>query len=47
MPCSLFVLLLRLVNPSSGSVLIDGVDIKDVGITTLRKRLSIIPQVCL
>lgn len=42
--CSLFVLLLRLVQASSGQILIDGVDTATVGVTTLRRRVSIIPQ---
>ncbi len=41
---SLFVLLLRLVPASHGSIMIDGVDTSTVGVVTLRKRVSIIPQ---
>ena len=41
---SLFVTLLRLVEIGSGNIMIDGVDLKDVGLDTLRHALSIIPQ---
>ena len=34
----------RLVELSSGSVTIDGVDISKIGLTDLRKALTIIPQ---
>ena len=36
--------LYRLVELSSGSVTIDGVDISQIGLTDLRKALAIIPQ---
>ena len=36
--------LYRLVDISSGSVTIDGVDISKIGLTDLRKALAIIPQ---
>ena len=36
--------LYRLVELSSGSVTIDGVDISKIGLTDLRKALAIIPQ---
>jgi ABC-type multidrug transport system fused ATPase/permease subunit len=43
---SLFLVFFRIVEPESGTVLIDGVDISEMGLTTLRKSLSMIPQVC-
>ena len=36
--------LYRLVELSSGSITIDGVDISKMGLTDLRKALAIIPQ---
>ncbi|KAJ2820645.1 hypothetical protein FBU31_005156, partial [Coemansia sp. 'formosensis'] len=41
---SLTYALLRLVEPDSGSVFIDGVDISTIGLHTLRSRISIVPQ---
>merc|ERR1712048_594753 len=41
---SLLVLLFRLLDPSAGRVLIDGLDIRDLGLLTLRQALAIIPQ---
>lgn len=41
---SIMTALYRLVELSSGSIYIDGVDISTVGLTELRKSLSIIPQ---
>ena len=41
---SLLVLLFRLMEPSTGRVLIDGIDIKNLGLLTLRQAMAIIPQ---
>ena len=42
---SLFLVFFRVVEAESGAVMIDGVDINGLGLTTLRKSLSMIPQV--
>ena len=41
---SIMQVLFRLVNPESGSVLIDGVDHMSLGLHDLRKQLAVIPQ---
>jgi ATP-binding cassette subfamily C (CFTR/MRP) protein 1 len=41
---SLLKALLRLVEPSDGSLVIDGIDVLHIGLEDLRSRLSIIPQ---
>lgn len=41
---SLARLLLRLYEPTSGSIYIDGIDIKRINLTSLRERIGIIPQ---
>ncbi|KAH8739741.1 hypothetical protein FG386_001448 [Cryptosporidium ryanae] len=41
---SLFTVLLRLYNPSSGSIFIDGVDAASIPVRELRSRISIVPQ---
>lgn len=42
---SLTLSLFRIVEAAEGSILIDGVDISNIGLHTLRGRLTIIPQV--
>jgi ABC-type transport system involved in Fe-S cluster assembly fused permease/ATPase subunit len=37
--------LFRFVEPTEGQILIDGIDITNVGLTDLRQRVTIIPQV--
>ncbi|CAI6345762.1 unnamed protein product [Macrosiphum euphorbiae] len=41
---SLTLSLFRIVEAAEGSILIDGIDISKIGLHTLRKRLTIIPQ---
>ncbi|KAG0591623.1 hypothetical protein KC19_1G189200 [Ceratodon purpureus] len=41
---SLFNTLFRVVEPESGQILIDGIDIRTLGLADLRKNLGIIPQ---
>jgi ABC-type multidrug transport system fused ATPase/permease subunit len=41
---SLGVCLFRIVEAYSGKILIDGVDISEVGLDVLRQRISLIPQ---
>ena len=38
------IALYRLVELTSGSILLDGVDVSSIGLTDLRKALAIIPQ---
>lgn len=42
---SLTLSLFRIVEAAEGSILVDGVDISNIGLHTLRSRLTIIPQV--
>ncbi|KAG9121358.1 hypothetical protein FRC07_002714, partial [Ceratobasidium sp. 392] len=41
---SLFLSLLRILEPASGTVLINGIDITKIGLHDLRRAISIIPQ---
>lgn len=41
---SIMTALFRIVELSSGSILLDGVDVSQIGLTDLRKSLAIIPQ---
>jgi ABC-type multidrug transport system fused ATPase/permease subunit len=38
------VSLLRIIEPTEGSITIDGIDTQSIGITDLRSRLAVIPQ---
>ena len=42
---SIFLALFRMIEPEAGSVVIDGVDVKTLGVHHLRSKMSIIPQV--
>jgi len=41
---TLFTLLLRFFDPSSGRVLVDGVDVRDADLAALRARIALVPQ---
>ena len=42
---SLTLALFRIIEPAGGKILIDGLDIADLGLHDLRSKLTIIPQV--
>ena len=42
---TLMMTLFRIVEPSSGSIVVDGVDICGIGLFDLRSRLALVPQV--
>ena len=42
---SLTLALFRIIEPASGQIVIDGVDIAELGLHDLRSKLTIIPQV--
>jgi len=42
---SLMLALFRLISVDAGRVLLDGVDVADIGLDSLRRQLAIIPQV--
>lgn len=44
---TLMMALYRIVEPSSGRILIDDVDISSIGLTDLRSRLALVPQASL
>ena len=44
---SLMLALFRLIDVTSGRVLLDGVDVAKIGLDALRRQLAIIPQVVL
>lgn len=41
---TLFISLMRIVEASEGSIVIDGIDISKIGLADLRQRFTIIPQ---
>lgn len=44
---SLTLSLFRIVEAAEGTIIVDGIDISNIGLHTLRSRLTIIPQVCI
>ena len=44
---SIALSLFRILEPADGSIVIDGVDVADLGLHDLRSHLTVIPQVYL
>ena len=42
---SLTLALFRIIEPATGTILIDGLDVVHMGLTDLRSKITIIPQV--
>ena len=42
---TLMMALYRIVEPSGGRILIDGIDVATIGLFDLRSRLALVPQV--
>lgn len=43
---TLVAALFRMVEPSGGSISIDGIDTASIGLFDLRSRMALVPQVC-
>ena len=43
---TLMMALYRIVEPCGGRIIIDGLDVSCIGLTDLRGRLALVPQVC-
>ena len=43
---SLTLGLFRIIEAVGGTIVIDGIDVSDIGLHDLRSKLTIIPQVC-
>jgi len=44
---SILKLILRLYDPDSGTVRVDGADVSKVSMASLRQAVALLPQVCL